>query len=122
MAVLTQPLLHVLAQLLGIACEPVGVLAHLFGALLVVLLGCLVVCVADHAHHGVDRILYHAHFQQEPDLDIFWGAYLGTEDEILISGKLADVKDEIEAVRRHAREQYGWIMDTYLLRKSEPDR
>ena len=58
----------------------------------------------------------------EPDLDIFWGAYLGTEDEILISGKLADVKDEIEAVRRRAREQHGWIMDTYLLRKSDPDR
>ena len=58
----------------------------------------------------------------EPDLDIFWGAYLGTDDEILISGKLADVKDEIEAVRRRAREQQGWIMDTYLLRKSYPDR
>ena len=58
----------------------------------------------------------------EPDLDIFWGAYLGTGDEILISGKLADVKDEIEAVRRRAREQHGWIMDTYLLRKSDPRR
>jgi precorrin-6A synthase len=58
----------------------------------------------------------------EQDLDIFWGAYLGTEDEILLSGKLADVKDEIEAVRRRAREHHGWIMDTYLLRKSDPDR
>jgi precorrin-6A synthase len=58
----------------------------------------------------------------EADLDIFWGAYLGTEDEILLSGKLADVKDEIEAVRRHARQQHGWIMDTYLLRKSDPGR
>jgi precorrin-6A synthase len=58
----------------------------------------------------------------EPDLDIFWGAYLGSEDEILISGKLADVKDEIEAARRRAREQHGWIMDTYLLRKSDPGR
>ncbi len=58
----------------------------------------------------------------EQDLDIIWGAYLGTEDEILLSGRLADVKDEIEAVRRRAREQHGWIMDTYLLRKSYPDR
>jgi len=58
----------------------------------------------------------------EQDLDIFWGAYLGTEDEILMSGKLTDVKDEIEAVRRRAREQHGWIMDTYLLRKFGPDR
>ena len=58
----------------------------------------------------------------EPDLDIFWGAYLGTGDEILLSGKLADVRHEIEAVRRRARERHGWIMDTYLLRKSGPDR
>jgi len=54
----------------------------------------------------------------EPDLDIFWGAYLGTESEILISGKLADVKDEIEVARARARRQHGWIMDTYLLRRS----
>ena len=58
----------------------------------------------------------------EEDLDIFWGAYLGTENEILLSGKLADVKDEIEAVRKGARQQHGWIMDTSLLRKSDPDR
>jgi precorrin-6A synthase len=58
----------------------------------------------------------------EADLDIFWGAYLGTEDEILLSGKLADVKDEIVAVRERARRQHGWIMDTYLLRKSDPGR
>jgi precorrin-6A synthase len=58
----------------------------------------------------------------EADLDIFWGAYLGTEDEILLSGNLADVKDEIAAVRERARRQHGWIMDTYLLRKSDPGR
>jgi len=58
----------------------------------------------------------------EPDLEIFWGAYLGTEHEILRSGKLADVKDEIEAVRQQARQRHGWIMDTYLLRKSESSR
>jgi precorrin-6A synthase len=57
----------------------------------------------------------------EQDLEIFWGAYLGTEYEILLSGKLAEIKDEIATVRRRAREQHGWIMDTYLLRKSEPE-
>jgi precorrin-6A synthase len=55
----------------------------------------------------------------EHDLEIFWGAYLGTEHEILRSGKLADVKDEIAAVRKAARERHGWIMDVYLLRKSD---
>jgi precorrin-6A synthase len=55
----------------------------------------------------------------EQNLEIFWGAYLGTEHEILRAGKLAEVKDEIAAVRRQARERHGWIMDVYLLRKSE---
>ncbi len=58
----------------------------------------------------------------DQNLDIFWGAYLGTEYEILLSGKLADVKDEIETVRKQARQRHGWIMDTYLLRKSVSGR
>ncbi|EJM51390.1 precorrin-6A synthase (deacetylating) [Pseudomonas sp. GM48] len=58
---------------------------------------------------------YHQVVDQETD--IYWGAYLGTPDEILISGKLKDVADEIERVRKAARLANGWIMDTYLLRK-----
>jgi precorrin-6A synthase len=54
------------------------------------------------------------------DLDIYWGAYLGTPDEILLSGRLAEMADEIERVRAQARKDKGWIMDTYLLRKPEP--
>ena len=51
-------------------------------------------------------------------LEIFWGAYLGSDEEILLAGSLDDVADEIEATRAKAREANGWIMDTYLLRKS----
>jgi len=51
------------------------------------------------------------------DIDIYWGAYLGTADEILLSGRLADLSGRIEQVRAQARNQKGWIMDTYLLRK-----
>lgn len=51
-------------------------------------------------------------------LDIFWGAYLGTPDEILISGPLAEVAARIVRVRAEARSRHGWIMDTYLLRRS----
>ncbi|MCO7218434.1 precorrin-6A synthase (deacetylating) [Klenkia sp. PcliD-1-E] len=51
------------------------------------------------------------------DLTIHWGAYLGTEDELLVSGKLADVVDEIARVRAQARARKGWVMDTYLLRR-----
>jgi len=53
----------------------------------------------------------------DPETEIFWGAYLGTPDEILISGKLKDVAGQIERVRNAARLANGWIMDTYLLRK-----
>jgi precorrin-6A synthase len=53
----------------------------------------------------------------DQDIDIFWGAYLGTPDEILIAGKLNDVADEIERVRTEARQRNGWVMDTYLLRR-----
>ncbi|MGO9903349.1 MAG: precorrin-6A synthase (deacetylating) [Solirubrobacteraceae bacterium] len=50
-------------------------------------------------------------------LEIYWGAYLGTPDEILVSGPLAMVADEIERARAQARERKGWIMDCYLLRR-----
>ena len=55
------------------------------------------------------------------DVDIYWGAYLGTEDETLVSGRLADVIEEIEKTRRELRERKGWIMDTYLLRRNPGD-
>jgi precorrin-6A synthase len=54
------------------------------------------------------------------DIDIYWGAYLGTEDEILVSGRLREVIDDIARMRREARERKGWIMDSYLLRRN-PD-
>ncbi|GIE47766.1 precorrin-6A synthase (deacetylating) [Amorphoplanes nipponensis] len=53
------------------------------------------------------------------DVDIYWGAYLGTPDELLVSGPLAEVSDEIRRVRAEARERHGWIMDTYLLRRRD---
>jgi precorrin-6A synthase len=52
------------------------------------------------------------------DLDIYWGAYVGTPDEILVAGKLCDVADEIARIRAEARQQHGWIMDTYVLKRS----
>jgi precorrin-6A synthase len=51
-----------------------------------------------------------------PDLQIFWGAQLGLPEETLITGRLADVIEELQAVRAALRERRGWVMDTYLLR------
>ncbi len=56
-------------------------------------------------------------FTAHPDAEIYWGAYVGTEDEILVSGRLAEVADRIEELRAQARARKGWIMDTYLLRR-----
>ncbi|MCD5981591.1 precorrin-6A synthase (deacetylating) [Pseudomonas sp. CDFA 610] len=50
-------------------------------------------------------------------LDIYWGAYLGTPDEILVSGRLDDVCGQIKRLRAEARQRKGWVMDTYLLRR-----
>lgn len=48
---------------------------------------------------------------------IWWGAYLGTEDEVLVSGRLAEVRNDILRLRREKRAAKGWIMDIYLLRQ-----
>jgi precorrin-6A synthase len=53
-------------------------------------------------------------------IDIYWGAYVGTPDEILIAGDLREVADRIEQVRAAAKARKGWVMDTYLLRKRDP--
>ena len=58
----------------------------------------------------------------DQDVEIFWGAYLGTPDEILISGKLRDVAGHIYEARKAARAANGWIMDTYLIRKVRDDK
>jgi precorrin-6A synthase len=53
------------------------------------------------------------------DFDIYWGAYVGTPEEILIAGRLEEVAERIERARADARARKGWIMDTYLLRRRE---
>ncbi len=52
-----------------------------------------------------------------PQTSIWWGgAYLGTTDELLMSGTVGDVGERIATLRAEARAQHGWIMDIYLLR------
>lgn len=51
-----------------------------------------------------------------PETRIWWGAYLGTPDELLASGTVGEVGEQIVTLRAEARARHGWIMDTYLLR------
>lgn len=79
--------------------------------------------LAEGWPEGVDDVVVmldaqHA-FTAYPEADIFWGAYVSTPDEILRSGRVAEVADDIVTTRTEAREQHGWIMDTYLLRRRD---
>jgi len=54
-----------------------------------------------------------------PDgITIWWGAYLGMAHELLAHGSLADVGPVIAMQRQQARARHGWIMDTYLMRRT----
>ncbi|MCP3381936.1 MULTISPECIES: precorrin-6A synthase (deacetylating) [unclassified Bradyrhizobium] len=50
-------------------------------------------------------------------LHIWWGAYLGMADQIIMSGRLTEVGPRIVAARHEARERHGWIMDNYILKR-----
>ncbi|MDO9566144.1 MAG: precorrin-6A synthase (deacetylating) [Candidatus Desulfaltia sp.] len=58
------------------------------------------------------------HFK-DTDIDIYWGGYLGTDDEILLSGKLKDIIEDLKKIRKEAKKKKGWLMDTYILRQPE---
>ncbi|MFV0473112.1 MAG: precorrin-6A synthase (deacetylating) [Pikeienuella sp.] len=49
---------------------------------------------------------------------IWWGAFLGMQEQILLSGPLSDMAEQIAKTRAAARGRHGWIMDTYLLRRT----
>ena len=65
----------------------------------------------------VDGALACTALRHEPGWHLYWGAYLGTADEVLVAGPLDEVIDGITATRQALRERKGWIMDTYLLRR-----
>ena len=56
------------------------------------------------------------------NLDIFWGAYLGMENEVLLSGPLNEMCETIKTTRSRERTAKGWLMDTYLLRRTQAEQ
>jgi precorrin-6A synthase len=54
-----------------------------------------------------------------PQTRIWWGAYLGTPDELLASGTVGEIGEQIAEIRAESRARHGWIMDTYLLRSGD---
>jgi precorrin-6A synthase len=51
------------------------------------------------------------------NIEIWWGAYLGMPEQILLAGSLEEIVPEIFRTRADARTSHGWIMDIYLLRR-----
>ena len=54
------------------------------------------------------------------DWHLWWGANLGTASEKLVAGRLERVADVVQQEREAARDEAGWVMDTYLLRRCDP--
>jgi precorrin-6A synthase len=81
--------------------------------------------LAEGLHDSDDDVVVmldaHCAFRRfaEQAVDIYWGAYLGTPDELLVAGRVGEVADEIVRLRSEARARKGWIMDTYVLRRPE---
>jgi precorrin-6A synthase len=53
---------------------------------------------------------------------IWWGAYVGMPQQVLIAGPLAAVSTQIIDTRAALRAQHGWIMDIYILRRGHDTR
>ncbi len=49
---------------------------------------------------------------------LYWGAYVGTEKECLIAGRLSDVESLIREKRKEAKSKYGYLMEIYFLKPS----
>ena len=52
-------------------------------------------------------------------VQIWWGAYVGMPEQVLIHGALADVGGRIVEARAALRAAHGWIMDIYLMRRGD---
>jgi len=53
------------------------------------------------------------------EFDIWWGAYVGMPEEILLNGALSEIGETIVKTRAKARAQHGWIMDIYVLKRRD---
>ncbi len=52
-------------------------------------------------------------------IDIWWGGFVGMANEIIRSGALADVSQDIIDTRARAKDEHGWIMDIYILNRAQ---
>lgn len=59
--------------------------------------------------------------QLDPEgVHIWWGAFLGMPDQVVLAGPLAETGPRILDLRAEERARHGWIMDVYMLRRNRP--
>lgn len=58
-----------------------------------------------------------AAWMHAPEAEIWWGAYVGTDKQVLRHGFVSDIGADLAQEKAALREKHGWIMDIYLLRK-----
>lgn len=63
-----------------------------------------------------DDLVCRALVDEFPDVELYWGAYLGTPDQVLANGPLRTVLPDLIALRERLIAHHGWIQDIYLLR------
>lgn len=63
-----------------------------------------------------DDLVCKALVDEFPDVELFWGAYLGTPDQVLANGALRTVMPDLLDLRSRLVAHHGWIQDIYLLR------
>jgi precorrin-6A synthase len=51
-------------------------------------------------------------------MTIWWGAYVGMAEQVILSGDLASMTPRILETRAALRADHGWLMDIYLLDRS----
>ncbi|KQY60476.1 precorrin 6A synthase [Aeromicrobium sp. Root495] len=73
--------------------------------------------VVDGAENVVVMLSAGLELEGLDDWQIWWGANLGTSDERLVAGRVADVLPTLLAARDEAKSVSGWVMDVYLLRR-----
>ena len=70
---------------------------------------------------GVDNVLVMLNsdlpIDDLADWHIWWGGNLGDAGETVVAGRVGDVLPELRAHREWLRDEHGWVMDIYLLRR-----
>lgn len=76
-------------------------------------------CDPAEIDNAVVMLDYNASFQRfkGQDMDVYWAGYLGCPDEILVSGPVDVITDDLLKTKAAVRDEKGWLMDIYLLRR-----